>query len=268
MLKSIGKYGKGLKPRSYQEVIVSYLKDEVKHVKNSMEKYTDEWKRWGGTLMCDGWTDRKSRSITNFLVNSPSGTVLLNSIYTSNVINDVQKMFELLDKMIVEIEVENVVQVVTNGASNLVSAGEKLEENTSSCWSPCAPHCLDFVLEDIGKIPILYSTITNAKRITTYIYRHQWVLGLFRDYSQRRKLARPAVTRFATSFLTLSCILNQKSALKSMLVSEEWTSSSYARKHDVLRFVDGDSKPAIPYIYEAMDRAKDQIAQNFNNVKS
>ncbi|XP_012845516.1 PREDICTED: uncharacterized protein LOC105965507 [Erythranthe guttata] len=299
MLKSVGEYGKGLKPPSYHEVRFSYLRDEVEHVKISMEKYTDEWKRWGCTLMCDGWTDGKYRSITNFLVNSPSGTVFLKSIDTSNEINDGQKMFELLDKTIVEIGVENVVQVVTDGASNLVSAGEKLEEKYKSlCWSPCAAHCLDLVLEDIGKIPIFHSTITNAKRITTYIYRHQWVLRLFRDYSKGRELARPAVTRFATSFLTLSCILNQKSALKSMFVSEVWTSSSYARKHDgkevvdlvscnakfwssikyclrcvspivkVLRLVDGDSKPAMPYIYEAMDRAKDQIAQNFNNVKS
>ena len=34
----------------------------------------------------------------------------------------------------------------------------------------------------------------------------------------------------------------------------------------VLRFVDGDAKPAIGYIYEAMDRSKEQIQKNFNEV--
>ena len=35
----------------------------------------------------------------------------------------------------------------------------------------------------------------------------------------------------------------------------------------VLRLVDGDAKPAMGYIYEAMDRAKEQIQKNFNDVQ-
>ena len=83
-----------------------------------------------------------------------------------------------------------------------------------------------------------------------------------------------------------------------MFASEEWASSTYASKFDgdlvrgiiledsrfwrsltyycscvsslvkVLRLVDGDSKPSMGYIYEAMDRAKEQIAKNFQNVES
>ena len=36
----------------------------------------------------------------------------------------------------------------------------------------------------------------------------------------------------------------------------------------VLRLLDGDSKPDMPYIYEAMDRAKEQIATNVKNQDS
>ena len=36
----------------------------------------------------------------------------------------------------------------------------------------------------------------------------------------------------------------------------------------VLRLVDGDSKPAMSYIYKVMDRAKEQIATNFKNQDS
>jgi hypothetical protein len=36
----------------------------------------------------------------------------------------------------------------------------------------------------------------------------------------------------------------------------------------VLKLVDGDSKPAMPYIYEAMDRGQEQIATNFNKKVS
>ena len=36
----------------------------------------------------------------------------------------------------------------------------------------------------------------------------------------------------------------------------------------VLRLVDGDTKPTMSYIYKAMDKAKEQIAINFDNEDS
>nr|KYP59947.1 hypothetical protein KK1_015394 [Cajanus cajan] len=134
--------------------------------------------------MCDGWTDGKGRSLTNFLVNSPSGIVFLKSIDISDVIKNGKKIFELLDNIVEEIGEEHVVQVVTNGASNLVVTGQMLmEKRTKLFWSPCAAHCLDLILGDIGELPVFYNTIANAKKITTYIYRHTWVLNLYRQYS-------------------------------------------------------------------------------------
>ena len=60
-------------------------------VQKCLEKYKSDWEKWGCTLICDGWTDGKGISLTNFLVNSPSGTVFLKSIDTSDVIKDGQK---------------------------------------------------------------------------------------------------------------------------------------------------------------------------------
>ncbi|XP_028803194.1 uncharacterized protein LOC114758322 [Neltuma alba] len=243
MLKSVGEYGRGLKPPSYHEVRVSHLKKAVDKIQESLVKYKREWEKWGCTLMCDGWTDRKGRSLANFLVNSPGGTVFLKSVDTSSVIKDAKQMFELLDNIVEEIGEDNVVQVVTDGASNLMAT---------------------------------------------------WKI----KYSKGRELARPAVTRFATAYLTLSCILQQKNALRTMFASNDWVSSSFASKSDgkqmadmifgdsrfwssikyclkcvsplvkVLRLVDGDSKPAMPYIYEATDRAKEEIANNFEKKES
>ncbi|RDX87052.1 hypothetical protein CR513_31527, partial [Mucuna pruriens] len=145
-----------------------------------------------------------------FFLNSPSGSVFLKSIDTSDVIKDDQKIFELLDNIVEEIGEENVVQVVTNNASNLVATG-RIE------------------------LSVFYNTISNAKKITTYKYRHTWVLNLYRQYSKGGELARP------------TCVIP--------LV-------------EVLRLVDSDSKPVMPYIYEAMDRAKEQIAKNFQKQES
>ena len=70
-------------------------------------------------------------------------------------------------------------------------------------WTPCAAHCIDLMLEEIGKIPEFNSYITKAKRVTTFIYRHGKLLDAMRDKTGGYDLVRPAATRFATSFLTL-----------------------------------------------------------------
>jgi hypothetical protein len=66
ILKYDGEYGKGLKSPSYHEFKVSSLQKAVNDVKSSLEKYKVEWGKRGCTLMCDGWTDAKGRSLTNF----------------------------------------------------------------------------------------------------------------------------------------------------------------------------------------------------------
>ncbi|WOL00999.1 hypothetical protein Cni_G09712 [Canna indica] len=71
MVKSISEYGRDLKPPSYHEVRVTYLKKEVDDINTRLEIYRDEWKKTCCTLMSDGWTDGKNRCLINFLVNSP-----------------------------------------------------------------------------------------------------------------------------------------------------------------------------------------------------
>ena len=123
-------------------------------------------------------------------MNSSGGAVFLKSNDTSNVIKDVKQTFELLDFVVEEIAKDNVVQVVTDDASNFVAVGKMLgEKRTKLFWSPCAAHCLDLILEDIGKISVFYNTIANAKKITTFIYRNTLVINLYRKYSKGKVLA-------------------------------------------------------------------------------
>ncbi|XP_050263870.1 uncharacterized protein LOC126708093 [Quercus robur] len=298
MMDSVANYGKGLKLPTYHETRLTFLKKEVENMHFTLDKYKNEWKKTGCTLMSDGWTDNRERSITNFLVNSPKGTVFLKSIDTSNISKNAENLFQLLDSLVQEIGEENVVQVVTDSASAYVSAGEKLmEKRRKIFWNPCAAHCIDLMLHDIGDLPVHANTIKKAKKITVFIYRHIWVLDLMRKYTKTRELARQGVTRFSTAYLTLKSIYQQKIGLRSMFASEEWAKSPYAKKSDginvqlivlsdpkfwpaikfclkcviplvkVLRLVDGDAKPAMGYIYEAMDRAKEQIRKNFNDVQ-
>jgi hypothetical protein len=68
--------------------------------------------------MTGGWTDRRRRTILNFLVNSPKGTVFLKSINASHVTKTTNKIYNMMDEVVEEVWEENIVQVVTNNAAN------------------------------------------------------------------------------------------------------------------------------------------------------
>ena len=99
---------------------------------------------------------------------------------------------------------DNVVQIITDNAANYVAAGRLLmERHPSLFWSPCAAHCIDLMLEDVGKIPFIKEVVDQARSITKFIYNHAWVLSLMRRCTRNRELLRPGITRFATNFISL-----------------------------------------------------------------
>ena len=73
--------------------------------------------------MADGWTDGKGRTLINFLVNCPKGSMFIESIDASSYSKDGQKLFELLDKYVELVGEANVVQIVTDNASANILAG-------------------------------------------------------------------------------------------------------------------------------------------------
>ena len=84
-----------------------------------------EWKKNGCSIMSDGWTDRKGRTLVNFLVNCSTRTMFMESINASSMIKTGEKIFELLDKWVDQVGEENVVQVITDSHSSYKMAGNK-----------------------------------------------------------------------------------------------------------------------------------------------
>jgi hypothetical protein len=244
--------------------------------------------------MSDGWTDRRGRHLINFLVNSPEGTYFLESVDASSEVHDAFMLADLLEKKVEDIGKENVVQVVTDNGANYKAAGRILMDRIPTLfWSPCAAHCLDLMLEEIGKLPYFKKPIARARRVTTFIYRHGRILSLMREKTGGADLVRPAATRFATSFLTLKSLHKHKDPLKSLFLSEEWAGNKLAKTQAgkdvydivlsvefwnsvveclrasaplliVLRVVDGDERPAMPEVTALMNHAKEKIKMSFN----
>ncbi|XP_016189421.1 uncharacterized protein LOC107630719 [Arachis ipaensis] len=152
MFEKAIRYGQGFKPPSYHELRVPLLKKQVELVHQSLEGHRAYWKQVGCTIMTNGWTDKRRRTILNFLVNSPKGTIFLKSIDASHITKTADKIFKMIDDVVEEVGEENVIQVVTDNAANYKATGEMLMKKRKKLfWTPCAAHCIDLMLEDLKK---------------------------------------------------------------------------------------------------------------------
>nr|XP_033517141.1 uncharacterized protein LOC104116009 [Nicotiana tomentosiformis] len=161
--------------------------------------------------MMDKWTTRNGKLIINVLVNSPRGSVFLESYDASNSSTDGSKMYSLFRKTIDKIGKENVVQIVTDNACENVSAGKMMEAMYPYIyWTPCAAHCSNLMFGDIFKENPYASVFTMAVKVYSYISQRPLLLNLMRKFTNERNLVRLAKTRFATTFLTLHSFYLQK----------------------------------------------------------
>ena len=222
-------YGSGYIPPTPYDLGEPLLKKAVKLTSTAREDHEKAWKHYGCTLMSDGWSDKRGRHLINFLVNSPEGTYFLESVDASSEVHDANMLANLLEERIQKIGQDKVVQVVTDNGANYKAAGRILMERIPTLyWTPCAAHCLDLMLEEIGKLKPFKKCIARARRVTTFIYRHGRILRAMREKT-KGDLVRPAATRFATSFLTLKCLHKHMDPLKCLFVSNAWTGNKLAR---------------------------------------
>ncbi|QHO24890.1 uncharacterized protein DS421_12g376240 [Arachis hypogaea] len=296
MFEKVARHGLGFKPPSYDELRGKLLK-KVESTKLTLE-HKAEWKKTGCTIMTDGWTDKRRRTILNFLVNSPKGTVFLKSINASDICKTAEKIFKMIDEVVEEVGEENVVQVVTDNAANYKKAGQMLMEKRKNLyWTPCAAHCIDLMLEDFEKkLDLHKDTIAKGRKLTTYIYSRTSLISLLQQHTKGRDLVRPGMTRFATFYLTLGSLNEKKNPIIRMFISDEWKESKCSKTRDgknieniildktfwgniihclrgaypllhVLRIVDSEGKAAMGYMYSEIDRAKEKIKDAFQSVE-
>ncbi|CAN0906378.1 hypothetical protein LINGRAHAP2_LOCUS24214 [Linum grandiflorum] len=238
MFELAARHGPGFKPPSYHEIRETLLKEELQVVEEKLSLFKDEWTKLGCSIMSDGWTDRKRRSICNFL-----------------------------DDAVEKVGEENVLQIITDNASAYKAAGTKLMEKN------------------------------KGRKITNFIYGRSMLISIMKEFTKDQDLIRPAVTRFATAYLTLGCLSKHKGDLMSMFSSEKWKKSAFSSSREgkriqgivmdgrfwtnvhtclcaamplvkVLRLVDGDDQPTMPFLYLELNQAREKIKSNFvNNEK-
>ncbi|KAL6345175.1 hypothetical protein AAG906_013659 [Vitis piasezkii] len=253
--------GMGIEPPSPYEIKNKYLEMEYKEMEAYVNQQREKWKTYGCTII-----------IINFMVYSKGTTVFLKSVDASNYIKDHKYIYELLKTIIKEVGKENMVQIVTDNGSAFMKVGK---------------HCIDLIFEDIGKRPNVIEVINNARKITNFIYNHGWLLAQMRKYCGG-DIVRPGATRFATNYIALDSLLKKRADLKKLFMSDEWAQhklsrtklgreleqllfdhtywdrltnivSLYEPLYVVLRLVDSEVVPTMPFVYELMHVMKENL---------
>ncbi|XP_050379890.1 uncharacterized protein LOC126797280 [Argentina anserina] len=126
--EAVGQYGPGYKPPSQYELREPLLNKEVERTKKVLKNQEYEWAKTGCSIMTDAWSDGKRRSIMNLCVNCKEGTTFLSSKEASNDSHTGEYIFTYIENCIQEVGPQNVIQVVTDNASNNMAAAKKLQE--------------------------------------------------------------------------------------------------------------------------------------------
>ena len=227
MLEAIGDFGRNLRGPTPYEMSGKFLQKRKRKVQELLKSHQESWELNGCSVMTDAWTDKRGRGVMNLVVHSAYGVCFLDSVDCSAVKKDGRYIFELVDKCIEEIGVQNVVQVVTDNARPNEAAASLLKAKYPSIfWNGCAAHTIDLMLEDIGKMPKVAATISKAKCLTVFLYAHTRVLDLMRKYLSR-DLVRCGVTRFATAYLNLKSLLENKKQLQRLFREDELNELGY-----------------------------------------
>ena len=296
MLEAIGDFGRNLRGPSPFEMSGKFLEKRKKRVVDGFKGHKDSWELTGCTIMTDAWTDKRGRGVMNLVVHSAYGVCFLGSVDCSSERKDGKYIFELVDKCIDEVGERNVVQVVTDNAKVNEKASTLLKAKRPSIfWNGCAAHCIDLMLEDIGKLPLVDQTITKSKSLTAFLYAHTRLLDLIRKFIGK-DLVRSGITRFATAYLNLKSLQENKKQLMRLFRSDELNEMGYLNKVKgkkaskvalsdsfwkgvdnavnffeplaiVLRRMDSDV-PAMGFLYGCLLEAKNEISARFDHESS
>ena len=225
-------FGPSYKPPTVKALRTTLLKKEKETLEEELQAFKEGLSLSKGTITSDGWSDTRNRPLLNILLVSPKGEKFVKAVDTSGETKDATHIAGKICEAIEEIGPEHVCQVTTDSAAACKLAGRIIEERYPHItWTPCTPHCLDLLLEDVGKLDWVSSVIGEAKTVLKFITNHHKSLALFRSLSEL-ELFKPGDTGFAKVFIMLERMQKVKAALQQVVVSVDWAQWNERSSHE------------------------------------
>eukprot|EP01018_Ginkgo_biloba_P000099 Gb_18470 [translate_table: standard] len=214
MVRAINDGPKGYKTPSFEKE--KYL------VEQSIKPIRSSWQTTGVLIISDGWTDARNRPLINVIVVCLKGSMFLNAVDCNGELKDATFIVSILIDAIESVGPSNVVQVITDNARACKAARLLVEARYGNIfWTPCAVHSLNLILKKIGKIEWIKKITNEAKEIEMFITNHHMAQAIYQQFASL-ELVKVAETQFAIHFIKLRRLLEVKSSLCNMVISDVW----------------------------------------------
>ncbi|KAE8793587.1 hypothetical protein D1007_31746 [Hordeum vulgare] len=177
----------------------------------------------GVSVVSDGWTNMKNHPLINVIASNSRGSMFLYAEDFSGEEKTGEAIAQFLLQAIEEIGPSNVLQVITDNASNCRVAGEEIQKvHKHIFWSPCVVHTLNLVFKDFAKkFAWMVDTYQTGKAIVKFFRNHQHFQDLFRRNS-KLDLLKVSKTRFASHYIVLKRLMDVQEALTTTIVTSKW----------------------------------------------
>ncbi|XP_039155472.1 uncharacterized protein LOC104431857 [Eucalyptus grandis] len=226
----------GYVPPKYNLLRTTLLQKEKANIDRLCAPIKIMWNEKGVSIVSDGWSDSQRRPLINFMTVSDGEPMFIKSVDCSGETKDMHFIFNLLKGVINEIGHENVVQVITDNASNCKGAGQLIEQEFPSImWTPCVVHTLNLALKNICAVKNMESNqivyeecswisdiVKEVMQIKHFIMNHSMRLAIYHEFVSL-KLLSVADTRFASMIVMLRRFKLIKSGLQSMVICDKWS---------------------------------------------
>ncbi|XP_028800415.1 uncharacterized protein LOC114755716 [Neltuma alba] len=197
----IASIGPGFKAPSAYDFKTNLLSDWRKECQLLIESHRAKWKNNGCTLMADGWTDIRQRTLINFLVYSTHGMVFVKSVDASDLVKDAKTLFTLFCEVIEWVGPKNIVYVVTDNAANyvacvvkIVSPLIKLLRIVDSDEKPSLPYVHEGMRRAKVAIKEMFKRNKELYKPYTSIIQARWDRHLKTNLHAASYLLNPAIT--------------------------------------------------------------------------
>ncbi|KAL0225408.1 hypothetical protein RCL1_003320 [Eukaryota sp. TZLM3-RCL] len=223
-IAAVIKAGPSYKPPSSYQLSTTLLDKAVDKIDSQLVPFKEELGLVPGTLVSDGWKNTNKVPLLNVLIATEHGSCFVDNVDTSGKSKTSDYVAEVIIDHINKVGEENVIQVITDNASECKAAGTIVEEVVPQVfWSPCTSHTVDLFLKDMPKhFPTFVSVFESVKAINQFMTARSSVHHIFRGHANL-EIKTPGKTRFFSNFITLERTMKLRAAFERTLIDESFT---------------------------------------------
>ncbi|KAL0209488.1 hypothetical protein RCL1_008326 [Eukaryota sp. TZLM3-RCL] len=143
-IAAVIKAGPSYKPPSSYQLSTTLLDKAVDKIDSQLVPFKEELGLVPGTLVSDGWKNTYKVPLLNVLIATEHGSCFVDNVDTSGKSKTTDYVAEVIIDHINKVGEENVIEVITDNASECKAAGTIVEEVVPQVfWSPCTSHTVD-----------------------------------------------------------------------------------------------------------------------------